>query len=354
MQCIHFITWQTATQRDRGFYIDFICVCVCVCILFFFLQMLPGDQTAEGNFSSVMAFVLLGFSHLLNLQGLLFGIFFLIYIFILTGNSLIIIITRVDPVLQTPLYFFLANFSSLEIYLSVTLPRILVTLWTQDRSVSSLSCAIRRFFLAPGALLLGARPVSCASTCSLCAALCSRPTGRACSRLLAPGCGNSSPHGTDIPGVLTALLCFTADRGLLLWYPPLITLACGDTALNKFVSMRLLRCLPWFLSSWYWALMSKSFLPSESCAQPQAGPKPSPPALPISPLCFYSLAPWLLLIYAPNQIIPQEPTKCSLFPTLLWCQCLTPWYTVFRTKDVIAALKKLLLKKTLKIWKVTF
>ena len=92
-----------------------------------------------------MAFVLLGFSDLPNVQGLLFGTFFLIYIFILTGNSLIIIITRVDPVLQTPLYFFLANFSSLEIcYVSVTLPRILVTLWTQDRSVSSLSCTIRR------------------------------------------------------------------------------------------------------------------------------------------------------------------------------------------------------------------
>ncbi|MXQ95103.1 hypothetical protein E5288_WYG010424 [Bos mutus] len=73
-----------------------------------------------------------------------------------------------------------------------------------------------RFFLAPGALLLGARPVSCASTCSLCAALCSRPTGRACSRLLAPGCGNSSSHSTDMPGVLIALLCFTADRRLLL------------------------------------------------------------------------------------------------------------------------------------------
>ena len=99
--------------------------------------MLPGDQTAEGNFSSVMAFVLLGFSDLPNLQGLLFGIFFLIFIFIFTGNSLIIIITKVDPMLQTPLYFSLANFSSLEIcHVSVTLPRILVNLWTQDRSVS--------------------------------------------------------------------------------------------------------------------------------------------------------------------------------------------------------------------------
>ena len=110
-----------------------------------------------------MALVLRGVSDLPNVQGLLFGTFFLIYIFILTGNSLIIIITRVDPVLQTPLYFFLANFSSLEIcYVSVSLPRILVTLWTQDRSVSSLSCASRR----ASSLLRGAPPGG--EACVLC------------------------------------------------------------------------------------------------------------------------------------------------------------------------------------------
>ena len=45
------------------------------------------------------------------------------------------------------MYFFLANFSSLEIcYVSVTLPRILVNLWTQDRSLSVLACAAQMCF----------------------------------------------------------------------------------------------------------------------------------------------------------------------------------------------------------------
>lgn len=58
-----------------------------------------------------------------------------------------------DSVLQTPMYFFLANFSSLEIcYVSVTLPRILMNLWTQERSISLLSCATQMcFFLVQGA-----------------------------------------------------------------------------------------------------------------------------------------------------------------------------------------------------------
>ena len=102
--------------------------------------------------STVIQFVLLGFSDLPNLQGLLFGVFYIISVIILIGNSLIIIITRPDTTIQKPMYFFLANFSSLEIcYVSVTHPRILLNLWTQDRRISMLDCATQMCFL----LILG-------------------------------------------------------------------------------------------------------------------------------------------------------------------------------------------------------
>ena len=108
---------------------------------------------AEDNISTVIQFVLLGFSDLPNLQALLFGVFSIIYIIILTGNSLTIILSRLDPALQKPMYFFLANFFSLEIcYVSVTLPRILVNLWTQDRRIFVPDCATQMcFFLILGA-----------------------------------------------------------------------------------------------------------------------------------------------------------------------------------------------------------
>ncbi|XP_059014885.1 olfactory receptor 10AG1-like [Mustela lutreola] len=111
------------------------------------------DMRTEDNASTITEFVLLGFSDLPNLQGLLFGVFSIIYVIVLIGNSLIIIITRLDAALETPMYFFLANFSSLEIcYVSVTLPRILVNLWTQDRNISMLGCATQMcFFLMLGA-----------------------------------------------------------------------------------------------------------------------------------------------------------------------------------------------------------
>ncbi|XP_027698495.1 olfactory receptor 10AG1-like [Vombatus ursinus] len=99
-----------------------------------------------------MEFILLGFSEVPNLQGFLFGIFVIIYVSILTGNGLIIVVTKFDPALQTPMYFFLGNFSFLEIcYTSVTLPRMLADLWIQRRNIFLSTCAIQLgFFLIFG------------------------------------------------------------------------------------------------------------------------------------------------------------------------------------------------------------
>ncbi|XP_074083927.1 olfactory receptor 10AG1-like [Macrotis lagotis] len=103
---------------------------------------------AVENLTVVVEFILLGFSEVPNLQGFLFGIFLLIYLSILIGNGLLIFIIKMDQSLQTPMYFFLGNFSFLEIcYTSVTLPRMLSDLWTQKRTISFLDCAVQFCFL---------------------------------------------------------------------------------------------------------------------------------------------------------------------------------------------------------------
>uniref|UniRef100_F7DG62 Olfactory receptor n=1 Tax=Monodelphis domestica TaxID=13616 RepID=F7DG62_MONDO len=103
---------------------------------------------SEENFTIVVEFILLGFSDLPNMQGFLFGVFLVIYLCILIGNGLLIVITKVDPSLQTPMYFFLGNFSFLEIcYTSVTIPRMLADLWTHKRTISFIACAVQTCFL---------------------------------------------------------------------------------------------------------------------------------------------------------------------------------------------------------------
>ncbi|XP_001373829.3 olfactory receptor 10AG1-like [Monodelphis domestica] len=104
------------------------------------------------NLTIMEEFILLGFSEYPNIQGFLFVLFLFIYISILLGNGLIIIITSVESALQTPMYYFLGNFSFVEIcYTSNILPRMLVNIWRQKRNISLLSCAAQLcFFLILG------------------------------------------------------------------------------------------------------------------------------------------------------------------------------------------------------------
>ncbi|VTJ85532.1 Hypothetical predicted protein [Marmota monax] len=68
------------------------------------------EKEADDNVSTVVQFVLLGFSEISNLQGFLPGVFSIIYMVILIGNSLIVIITRLDPALHKPMHFFPGTF----------------------------------------------------------------------------------------------------------------------------------------------------------------------------------------------------------------------------------------------------
>ncbi|XP_051822754.1 olfactory receptor 10AG1-like [Antechinus flavipes] len=102
----------------------------------------------KSNATYLVEFILLGFSDLPNLRSFLFGTFLVIYLCILIGNGLLIFITKTNPTLQTPMYFFLGNFSFLEIcYTSVTLPRILRDIWAQKGNIPFLSCAVQIGFL---------------------------------------------------------------------------------------------------------------------------------------------------------------------------------------------------------------
>ncbi|XP_030042479.1 olfactory receptor 10A4-like [Microcaecilia unicolor] len=100
------------------------------------------------NQTVASGFVLLGFSDLSpQIQRVLFLLLLLFYLLAVMGNLLVFIILTVDPVLHTPMYFFLRNLSFLEICLTtVTIPRTLVNLLSQDGSISFLGCALQMYF----------------------------------------------------------------------------------------------------------------------------------------------------------------------------------------------------------------
>ncbi|KAM4626907.1 olfactory receptor 5V1-like [Discoglossus pictus] len=98
------------------------------------------------NITSVTEFILLGLSNNPTTQMSLFVIFFLIYLIILIGNSLIITATLTNTNLQTPMYFFLNNLSFLDIcYSTSTVPRMLRDLLSSDKSISAQECATQLY-----------------------------------------------------------------------------------------------------------------------------------------------------------------------------------------------------------------
>ncbi|XP_030044211.1 olfactory receptor 10A7-like [Microcaecilia unicolor] len=104
---------------------------------------------AVENQTLITGFILLGFSDLsLQVQRFLFVLILLFYILAVMGNLIVFTILTVDPVLHTPMYFFLRNLSFLEIcFTTVTIPKTLVNFLAGDRSISFLGCAMQLYFL---------------------------------------------------------------------------------------------------------------------------------------------------------------------------------------------------------------
>nr|XP_027798832.1 olfactory receptor 13D1-like [Marmota flaviventris]XP_034491382.1 olfactory receptor 13D1-like [Marmota flaviventris] len=97
-----------------------------------------------GNYSAVTEFLLVGLSQYPQLQHFLFVHCLIMYKIILLGNSLLIIISILDPRLHTPMYFFLGNLSFLDIcYTSSTIPQMLIIFMSEIKSISFLGCALQ-------------------------------------------------------------------------------------------------------------------------------------------------------------------------------------------------------------------
>ncbi|XP_008833025.1 olfactory receptor 14J1-like [Nannospalax galili] len=101
------------------------------------------------NVTTVSGFFLLGFSDNRNLQTLHALLFLLMYLLGLTGNLFIIIITTLDPQLQSPMFHFLKHLSLLDISsLSVTIPQSIHNSMTGSGYISYAQCVF--FFTSLG------------------------------------------------------------------------------------------------------------------------------------------------------------------------------------------------------------
>ncbi|XP_068952887.1 olfactory receptor 6C2-like [Petaurus breviceps papuanus] len=99
------------------------------------------------NHTGITVFIFRGLTDDPQLKVLLFIFLFLTYLLSVTGNLTIITLTWVNLHLKTPMYFFLRNFSFLELsFTTVCIPRFLYHMSTGDYTVTYNGCFTQLFF----------------------------------------------------------------------------------------------------------------------------------------------------------------------------------------------------------------
>nr|XP_003413366.1 olfactory receptor 7A10-like [Loxodonta africana] len=100
-----------------------------------------------GNRTEVLDFILLGLSEVEELQSLFLGLFLSMYLVTFIGNLLIILATITSSHLHTPMYFFLANFSFVDIcFTSTTIPKMLLNIHTHNKTITYQGCLSQMYF----------------------------------------------------------------------------------------------------------------------------------------------------------------------------------------------------------------
>ncbi|XP_048372509.1 olfactory receptor 6N1-like [Sphaerodactylus townsendi] len=99
------------------------------------------------NHTRMNEFIIRGFPSLQNIRVIVFVLVFIMYTLSLIGNLVILFIIKYEPALHTPMYFFLGNFSFLEIcFTSVTVPTMLMDLLKEKNTVSFNNCLAQIYF----------------------------------------------------------------------------------------------------------------------------------------------------------------------------------------------------------------
>ncbi|KAM9659481.1 olfactory receptor 10AG1-like [Trichechus inunguis] len=309
------------------------------------------EKLSEDNLTELMEFVLLGFADMPHLQWFLFGLFLIIYIIILMSNGTIFLITKMDPALQSPMYFFLANFSFLEIcYVSATLPRMLMNLKTQRRSISLVACATQMCF----AHMFGA------TECFLLSVMAYDRYMAICNPLHYPLVMNhrvciqlvTGSWITGIPvqiGQTYQIFClpFCGSKQINHFFcniPPVLKLACGYTVVNEmwvYTVAVLFVVVPFLLILGSYIKIISTILKLPSATSRSKAFFTCSSHLMVVVVFFGS---GIITYLRPNTRHSEGTDKViSLFYTIL-IPMLNPMIYSLRNKDVIMALRKLLCK----------
>ncbi|KAG9464934.1 hypothetical protein GDO78_019175, partial [Eleutherodactylus coqui] len=196
----------------------------------------------KGN-RTTMEFIFVSFSNVPEMQYFLFTSFLCIYCISLAAHMFLIVVYNLSANLHTPMYFFLANFSFLEIcYISTITPNMLKNLLSSHKTITFYGCAVQMYCF----VLLGS------TECYLLTAMAYDRYNAICHPLLynvimsRNACVklivSSWLIGLMVPTIQTYVtfsLPFCGPNEINHFYcdiPPVVALACTDTQFNEIVT----------------------------------------------------------------------------------------------------------------------
>ncbi|XP_075696880.1 olfactory receptor 5V1-like [Rhinoderma darwinii] len=212
------------------------------------------------NHTIISEFILVGLSDSQELQLFLFVVFLYIYIITVSGNVYLILAYRFSPNLHTPMYFYLANFSFLDIcYITGTVPKMLSNFLSEEKTISVYGCAIQMYCV----WLFGG------TECYILAAMAYDRYNAICHPLLYKVIMNNETCTLLIIGswiigaanslihtVLTFSLTFCSNKinHFFCDVPPVLELSCTSTWINELVIFLVSGCV--IIGSFIWIIIS--------------------------------------------------------------------------------------------------
>ncbi|XP_006896374.1 PREDICTED: olfactory receptor 2G3-like [Elephantulus edwardii] len=293
-------------------------------------------------------FILVGFSDQPKLEKILFVIVLICYLLTLVGNTIIIMVSSVDPMLQTPMYYFLTNLSFVDLCLTTSVaPQLLWNLHGTDKTITPIGCAIQLY----ASLALGSTECILLTVMAYdrYAAVC-RPLHyvtvmhpRLCQSLVGvswlSGLGN-----TLIQGTITLRLPLCGNRKIynfMCEVPTMIKLACVDVHANEvqlFMASLILLLLPLSLILISYGYIAQAVMRIRSVQAWRKALGTCGSHLLVVSLFYMTIT---AVYIHPNSSYAQSQGK---FITLLYTivtPTLNPLIYTLRNKDVKGALKRL-------------
>ncbi|XP_062975012.1 olfactory receptor 10K2-like [Elgaria multicarinata webbii] len=304
----------------------------------------------NGHYSNTTGeFIMLGFSNLPKYEILLFGVFLAMHLVTLSGHLTIVVMTLADPILHTPMYFFLRNLSSIEIcYTLVIVPKMLTNFLAKSRKVSLPECAVQMYFF----IALGT------SECFLLAvmaydryvAICNPlrytliMSRGLCLQLLVVVCAS----GFVLSLGLTALifrLPFCGSHEINHFFcdiPPVLFLACSDTHTDEvlvFVACLLALLVPFLLILTSYVFIANSILRIK-CSQGRKKAFSTCAAHLVVAVLHYGCAIFIYIRPKASYSLEQDKVVSLIYTNVT--PMLYPMIYSLRNKEVKGALKKVL------------